>query len=98
MFEEWKCEADVIEAAFWTIHHKKFDSFKNITISKNDSNKFYFCANCKTSLRKKKVPTIALMKDLHFPEKVSCIDKLTRLEERLIAPRHFFKVFTHTRD
>ncbi|KAG2193630.1 hypothetical protein INT47_007462 [Mucor saturninus] len=48
------------------------------------------------SIRQNKVPKIALKNGLHFPEKVTCISELTRLEERLVEPRHTFQqLWTH---
>lgn len=57
----------------------------------NDLNKYLFCSTRKTSIRRNKVPMLALIKGLHFPNKIACIDQLTRLEERLVSPRHVFQ-------
>lgn len=94
---KWTCEPEVIAAAFWTVDTNKFEGRNQITICKTASDqKYYLCANCKVTLKGNKVPTIALMKGLHFPNKVPNIEKMTRLEERLVAPRHFFQsIFTH---
>lgn len=36
------------------------------------------------------------MKNLRFSIKVNCIEKMARLEERLVARRHYFQsIFTH---
>ncbi|KAI8367142.1 hypothetical protein EDC96DRAFT_574655 [Choanephora cucurbitarum] len=48
------------------------------------------------SLKARKMPTIALSHDLHFFEKVECVNRLSRLEEGLVAPRHIFQyLLTH---
>ena len=61
-----------------------------------DDTKYQSCMTCRASLRAKKIPTIALSNGLHFPEKVKCVDRLSRLEEGLVAPRHIFQyLLTH---
>lgn len=97
MLSKWKCKIDVVEIAFWAVDNRKFEDFKNVTIMKdNNPEKHYFCSTCKASIKKNKVPTIALKNGFYFPSKVACIDQLTRLEERLVSPRHVFQsIWSH---
>lgn len=92
MASKWNCDENVIEIAFWAVDNNKFDEYHNITITReSNGNKNLFCSTCKASLRKNNIPTLALKKGLHFPDKIACVDQLTRLEERLVSPRDVFQ-------
>ncbi|KAG2209244.1 hypothetical protein INT47_005536 [Mucor saturninus] len=45
MLQKWKCDAAVVQVAFWTIEYNVFDNYKNLTVTKAGSDKHYFCAN-----------------------------------------------------
>ncbi|KAG2191489.1 hypothetical protein INT47_013266 [Mucor saturninus] len=91
MLEKWKTDGYVVNAVYWRLDNRVYSNHTNITITKTGSGKHYFCANCKTSIKNNKIPTIALSNGLNFPAKVPCVSDLTRLEERLVAPRHVFQ-------
>ncbi|KAG2203378.1 hypothetical protein INT47_010076 [Mucor saturninus] len=97
MLSKWKCESDVVEVAFWDVDNHKFEDLNNITVMKDGNpDKNYFCSTCKASIKKSRVPTIALKNGFHFPDKVACIDSLIRLEERFVSPRHVFQsIWSH---
>ncbi|KAG2192949.1 hypothetical protein INT47_004688 [Mucor saturninus] len=96
MLEKWKTDGYVVDAVYWPLDNGVYSNHTNITITKTGSGKHYFCANCKTSIKNNKIPTIALSNGLNFPAKVPCVSELTRLEERLVAPRHVFQsIWTH---
>ncbi|CEP08567.1 hypothetical protein [Parasitella parasitica] len=51
-----------------------------------------FCNTCRTTLRMRKtLPTLCLEHGLRFPDPVPELMALTKLEERLVAPRHVFQ-------
>lgn len=93
MINKWECNATVVNAAFWAIENNVYAEYPNLTLGNVISGKNYFCANCKVSIKKEKIPTIALLNGLQFPKKVERIQKLTRLEERLVSPCHVFQFF-----
>lgn len=71
MRSKWRCHGDVIKAAFWAVDNNAFNGFINLTITReNDLKKYLFCNTCKTSIRRNKIPTLALIEGLHFPDEI----------------------------
>ena len=94
----WGCDEEVVLGAFWAIRNTVFEGHNMIVRNSDNDNDIQYrsCTTCKAAFRSKKLPTIALVHGLHFPEKVECVDRLSRLEERLVAPRHIFQsLWTH---
>ncbi|XP_044742323.1 uncharacterized protein LOC123304800, partial [Chrysoperla carnea] len=46
-----------------------------------------FCSNCRQLILKGRIPPICLYNNLHFPDIPQCLEDLTCLEQRLLAPR-----------
>ncbi|OAD70523.1 hypothetical protein PHYBLDRAFT_148437 [Phycomyces blakesleeanus NRRL 1555(-)] len=79
----WGCSEDIVEKTFWAIDNHKIPS---TFVGEDIIDNIPLCSTCITSLKKKTLPTLALSNGLHFPDHVVCLDDLTRLEERLVAP------------
>lgn len=105
---EWGCETALNEQAFWALTTGIIRENMVRDDSVTDSNDapseeraatvgYRVCLTCRDTLKKNnKLPTIAACNGLSFPTKVGCVDTLTRLEERLVAPRHIFQsLWTH---
>lgn len=63
------------------------DTFKRI------KGAYQFCVTCASNLRQNKIPTLSRANGMCFPEKPECIERLTELESRLVAPRQAFAQF-----
>ncbi|KAL0073642.1 hypothetical protein J3Q64DRAFT_1780517, partial [Phycomyces blakesleeanus] len=72
----WGCSQDIVEKTFWAIDNHKIPS---TFVGEDIIDNIPLCPTCKTSLKKKTLPTLALSNGLHFPDHVVCLDDLTRL-------------------
>ncbi|CEP17045.1 hypothetical protein [Parasitella parasitica] len=92
MAEDWQCTTNVIESAFWAITSGHISIAETDPINHMQSTeKGHFCFTCKDSLKKNKIPTLALTCGLAFPRKENYLEELTRLEERMVSARHIFQ-------
>ncbi|KAI9489724.1 hypothetical protein BDB00DRAFT_601547 [Zychaea mexicana] len=68
------------------------DIIRDVFAVNQDAASSLFCATCKSHISKKKTrPKLCLANGLRLPNVPDSLSQLTRLEERLVAPRHVFQ-------
>ncbi|KAK3931732.1 Glutamyl-tRNA(Gln) amidotransferase subunit D [Frankliniella fusca] len=75
-----------------TLEQKGFKTrFIKKLFSVENSDTEEFCKTCVTYIDKGEIPKLSLENGLRFPVVAEEIQKLNRVEERLLAPRHVFQ-------